>query len=106
MEIKTAHELRPEEYLFILNRFQNLGIYVNQRAHDLQGGKYSANVRSIIRNKITLLYGYLFNWIQDREYVQDEKETLLRALDTLNPAQFQNLVIIIQKFWTTVNFIS
>lgn len=106
MEIKTTRVLTQEERAFITGRFQNLGIYVNQMAHSLQGSKYSANVRSIIRNKITLLYGYLFNWIQDREYVQDEKETLLRALDTLNPAQFQNLVIIVQKFWTTVNFIS
>lgn len=106
MEIKTTRTLRPEERMFILNRFQNLGIYVNQRAHDLQGGKYPTSVRDMIRHKITLLYDYLSNCIQDIEYVQDEKETLLRALDTLNPAQFQNLVIIVQKFWTTVNFIS
>lgn len=106
MEIKTTHTLKPEEHLFILNRFQNLGIYVNQRAHDLQGGKYSTVVRSMIRNKITFLYDHLSYCIQDVNYIQDEKETLLRALDTLNPAQFQNLVIIVQKFWTTVDFIS
>lgn len=107
MEIKTTRTLKPEERrTFIINRFQNLGIYVNQRAHDLQGGKYPANVSGMIRHKITLLYDYLSFCIQDVNYVQDEKETLLRALDTLNPAQFQNLVIIIQKFWTTVDFIS
>ena len=105
MEIKTTRVLTQEERVFITGRFQNLGIYVNQRAHDLQGGKYSANVRGMIRYKITLLYDYLSCYIQDVNYIQDEKETLLRALDTLNPAQFQNLVIIVQKFWTTVNFI-
>lgn len=106
MEIKTTHALKPEEHLFILNRFQNLGIYVNQMTHFLQCGVYPANAHNRIRLKITLLYDYLSSRIQDVNYVQDEKETLLRALDTLNPAQFQNLVIIVQKFWTTVNFIS
>lgn len=105
MEIKTTRVLTQEERAFITGRFQSLGIYVNQRAHDLQGGKYSAYVRSMIRYKITILYDYLSDCIQDIEYVQDEKETLLRALGTLNPAQFQNLVIIVQKFWTTANFI-
>lgn len=106
MEIKTTRVLTQEECEFITGRFQNLGIYVNQIAHNLQGGKYSTVVRSMIRYKITILYDYLSCYIQDVNYVKDEKETLLRALDTLNPAQFQNLVIIVQKFWTTVNFIS
>lgn len=104
MEIKTTRALTQEERAFITGRFQNLGIYINQMAHNLQGSKYSTVVRSMIRYKITLLYEYLSCYIQDVNYVQDEKETLLRALDTLNPAQFQNLVIIVQKFWTTVNF--
>lgn len=106
MEIKTTRVLTQEERAFITGRFQNLGIYINQMAHNLQGGKYSAFVRSKIRYKITILYDYLSCYIQDVNYIQDEKETLLRTLDTLNPAQFQNLVIIIQKFWTTVDFIS
>ena len=105
MEIKTTRALTQEERAFITGRFQNLGIYVNQMAHNLQGSKYSPFVRSMIRYKITILYDYLSCYIQDVNYIQDEKETLLRALDTLNPAQFQNLIIIIQKFWTTVNFI-
>lgn len=104
MEIKTTRVLTQEERAFITGRFQNLGIYVNQMAHSLQGSKYSPFVRSTIRYKITILYDYLSCYIQDVNYIQDEKETLLRALDTLNPAQFQNLIIIIQKFWTTVNF--
>ena len=104
MEIKTTRALTQEERAFITGRFQNLGIYVNQMAHNLQGSKYSTVVRSMIRYKITILYDYLSCYIQDVNYIQDEKETLLRALDTLNPAQFQNLIIIIQKFWTTVNF--
>ena len=106
MEIKTTRVLTQEERAFITGRFQNLGIYVNQMAHSLQGGKYSASACNTIRYKITLLYEYLSCYIQDVNYIQDEKETLLRALDTLNPAQFQNLIIIIQKFWTTVNFIT
>ena len=105
MEIKTTRALTKEERAFITGRFQNLGIYVNQMAHSLQGSRYSASAYNTIQYKITLLYDYLSCYIQDVEYVQDEKETLRRALDTLNPAQFQNLVIIIQKFWTTVNFI-
>ena len=104
MEIKTTRALTQEERAFITGRFQNLGIYINQMAHNLQGSKYSTVVRSMIRYKITILYEYLSCYIQDVNYIQDEKETLLRALDTLNPAQFQNLIIIIQKFWTTVNF--
>lgn len=107
MEIKTTRTLKPEERrMFIINRFQNLGIYVNQMAHFLQNDKYPAKARNMIRLKITLLYDYLSSCIQDVNYVQDERETLLRAIDTLNPAQFQNLVIIVQKFWATVDFIS
>ena len=106
MEIKTTRVLTQEERAFITGRFQNLGIYVNQIAHSLQGGKYSASAYNTIQYKIILIYGYLSCYIQDVNYVQDEKETLLRALNTLNPAQFQNLVIIVQKFWTTVNFIT
>lgn len=106
MEIKTTRALTQEERAFITGRFQNLGIYVNQMAHSLQGSKYSASAYNTIQYKITLLYEYLSCYIQDVNYIQDEKEALLRALDNLNPAQFQNLVIIVQKFWTTVNFIS
>lgn len=106
MEIKTTRTLKPEERMFIINRFQNLGIYVNQMTHFLRCGVYPANAHNRIRLKITLLYDYLSSCIQDVNYVQDERETLLRAIDTLNPAQFQNLVIIVQKFWTTVDFIS
>ena len=97
MEIKTTRVLTQEERAFITGRFQNLGIYVNQIAHNLQGSKYSASACNTIRYKITLLYEYLSCYIQDVNYIQDEKETLLRALDTLNPAQFQNLIIIIQQ---------
>lgn len=104
MEIKTTRALTKEERALITGGFQNLGIYINQMAHNLQGGKYSASACNIIRYKIILIYEYLSCYIQDVNYVQDEKETLLRALNTLNPAQFQNLVIIVQKFWTTVNF--
>lgn len=106
MEIKTTRTLKPEEQMFIINRFQNLGIYVNQMTHFLQCGVYPTNAHNRIRLKIILLYDYLSSCIQDVNYVQDERETLLRAIDTLNPAQFQNLIIIVQKFWTTVNFIS
>ena len=106
MEIKTTRTLKPEERMFIISRFQNLGIYVNQMTHFLQCGVYPANAHNRIRDKITLLYDYLSSCVQDVDYVQDERETLLRAIDTLNPAQFQNLVIIVQKFWTTVDFIS
>lgn len=104
MEIKTTRALTKEERAFITGSFQNLGIYVNQMAHNLQCGKYSASAHNTIQYKIILIYGYLSCYIQDVNYIQDEKEALLRALDTLNPAQFQNLIIIIQKFWTTVNF--
>lgn len=106
MEIKTTRTLKPEERMFIISRFQNLGIYVNQMTHFLQYGIYPANAHNKIRDKITFLYDYLSSCVQDVDYVQDERETLLRAIDTLNPAQFQNLVIIVQKFWTTVDFIS
>lgn len=97
MEIKTTRTLKPEERMFIISRFQNLGIYVNQMTHFLQCGIYPANAHNRIRDKITFLYDYLSSCVQDVDYVQDERETLLRAIDTLNPAQFQNLVIIVQK---------
>ena len=86
MEIKTTRALTQEERSFIAGRFQNLGIYVNQMAHNLQGSKYSVSACNTIRYKIARLYEYLSYYIHDVNYIQDEKETLLRALDTLNPA--------------------
>lgn len=104
MAIKTTRPLKEDEIKSIKGLFQNLGIYINRMAIVVKDAKFPISVSRSIRYKVNTLYLLLEAMIEDVQYVRDERDTLLRALDTLNPAQFQALYIIIQKYWTTADF--
>lgn len=104
MEIKAWGVSTSQK--FIADRFIELGAYVNRVAHTVgEDGKYPSNVYDMVKRKITLLYDYLEWNIDDADYIQDERTTLIRALDNLPPAQFQGLVITIVNYWTSVKIV-
>lgn len=100
MEIKASHKIEEPE--FVAEKFVDLGAYVNRIAHTVKGNKYPSHVYDILRHKIAVLYDYLEGIIEDVDYINDERTTLIRALNNLPPVQFQKLLITIVNYWAKV----
>lgn len=105
MEIMTNYkgEQLNNVLIGINNRFIACGRYISHAP--LNGSEFSAKAKDYIFENILIIYNRLCELCYDTSYIIDERDTLLDALDKLNPLEYQKLFIMCKHFWEEVNFL-
>lgn len=71
----------------------------------LDSDKFSIEASDHIFEGVLRIYDRILNLCYDKSYIIEERDTLLDALEQLNPLQFQNLFILCMKFWKDATYL-
>lgn len=105
MEIMTNYsgQQLDNALISLADYFIACGRYINHAP--LDGNEFSPKAKDHIFENILMIYSRLYELCYDNSYIIDERDTLLDALDKLNPLQYQKLFITCKQFWEEANFL-